>query len=182
MVTLLAAPGAEFRNRPLPSPQPFAAPSLLFARLFPSPPSLSSPSAAPSLPWSCRLGVGRGREESLGYGGRMFQGGVGCTAAGVSGVSRPLRGHTGGSGRTLESALLERTTSRQHGVGCPRPPQGMEVGVLPSICRRKKRAQAAPLGGRPLGDHQELGWLRSTSLWLEGLLARQKCFSKKALF
>ena len=72
--------------------------------------------------------------------------------------------------------------SRQHGVGCPRSPQGMEVGVLPSICRRKKRAQAAPLGGRPLGDHQELGWLRSTSLWLEGLLARQKCFSKKALF
>ena len=60
VVTLLAAPGAGFRNRPLPSPQPFAAPSLLFARLFSSPPSLSSPSAAPSIPWSCWLGVGWG--------------------------------------------------------------------------------------------------------------------------
>ena len=112
----------------------------------------------------------------------MFRGGAGCTAAGASGVSRPLHGHTGGSGRTPESAFLERLPSRQHSVGCPRLPRGMEVGVLPSICRREKRAQAAPLGGRPLGDHQELGWLRSTSLWLEGLLARQKCFSKKALF
>lgn len=66
VVTLLAAPGAGFRNRPLPSPQPFAAPSLLFAHLFPSPPSLNSPSAAPSLPWSCWSEVGWGRKESLG--------------------------------------------------------------------------------------------------------------------
>lgn len=48
----------------------------------------------------------------------MFQGGAGCTASGASGVSRPLRGHTGGSSRTTESAFLERTPSRQCGVGC----------------------------------------------------------------